>query len=147
MNKPFVVLITGDRNWYENPEDGTACIYDELVLLKQSYKDLLVIQGSCKGADLQAESYCKELEINYIGIPAKWTQYGRAAGPIRNQEMLSFAMNYFGIDLALAFHNNISESRGTRDMITRLMKAGVVTKLFNYEGFVKTINPKQLELF
>jgi hypothetical protein len=57
--------------------------------------------------------------------PAQWHRYGQAAGPIRNQEMLKT-----GIHLVLAFHPNLSESKGTKDMVTRAASAGVPVHIF-----------------
>jgi len=50
---------------------------------------------------------------------AEWYRFGKAAGPIRNQQMLDEGKP----DLVVAFHNNLSRSRGTRDMINRAKKA------------------------
>ncbi len=48
--------------------------------------------------------------------PADWEQYGKAAGHIRNQQMLDS-----GVDIAVEFPGG----RGTADMRARLNKAGV----------------------
>ena len=56
--------------------------------------------------------------------PADWSQYGRAAGPIRNQQMLDS-----GVQLVLAFHDHIETSKGTQDMLRRAQRAGVATDL------------------
>ena len=49
--------------------------------------------------------------------PADWQKHGRAAGPIRNQQMLDEGKP----DLVVAFDGG----RGTADMIARAEKAGV----------------------
>ncbi len=54
--------------------------------------------------------------------PANWDQYHRAAGPLRNREMLKEAP-----DIVLAFHDDLSQSKGTRDMVNQALKAGVPT--------------------
>ena len=48
---------------------------------------------------------------------AQWAKYGKAAGPMRNQEMLDS-----GIDLVVAFPGG----RGTADMLDKARLAGVV---------------------
>lgn len=51
-------------------------------------------------------------------FPANWSQYGHAAGPIRNQKMLDQ-----NPDLVIAFHFDLEHSKGTKDMINRAKKA------------------------
>lgn len=55
------------------------------------------------------------------GFPADWKRYGKAAGPIRNQQMIDEGKP----DLVLAFHENINESRGTKDMVARARGIGI----------------------
>jgi hypothetical protein len=52
---------------------------------------------------------------------ANWKLFGLSAGPIRNQQMLDEGKP----DFVIAFHDNLYASRGTQDMVTRAMKAGV----------------------
>jgi len=144
MTEPFVVLITGSRDWHD-----FTMIETELRSLRERHGvSLLIMQGSCKGADLIAESVCKKLEINYIGFPAKWMTFGSPrAGAIRNHEMLTFLRQYLSLDEVLAFHENIENSRGTKNMVNLCKEAGVRIKLFNERGFVKYINPPQMDFF
>lgn len=97
------ILVCGDRNW------GSKLIIKAwLRFLKPS----LVIEGGCRGADQIAAKAADELGIPVKPFPAKWEQYGKAAGPIRNREMLDEKP-----DLVLAFHFDITESRGTADTL------------------------------
>ncbi len=66
------------------------------------------------------------LGLSVQAYPAQWHQYGRAAGPLRNQEMLTDAKP----DLVLAFHRNLARSRGTADMVRRARAAGVPVRVF-----------------
>jgi hypothetical protein len=68
----------------------------------------------------------EELGIPVLSFPADWARFGRAAGPIRNQRMLDEGKP----TLVLAFHNNIVESKGTKDMVKRARKAGIRVRLF-----------------
>jgi len=54
--------------------------------------------------------------------PADWERHGRAAGPIRNQEMADA-----GADLCIAFPYGIG--KGTYDMIERARKAGIPVEI------------------
>jgi hypothetical protein len=60
--------------------------------------------------------------------PAQWHKYGRAAGPIRNQQMLAEGKP----DLVLAFHDDIDGSRGTKDMVNRARRAGVKVEVISH---------------
>lgn len=114
------VLVCGDRNWKD-----PVPIAEALIDLYISNDDVTVVEGCARGADRIAEHLGEYLSDNPVEHhPAQWMKYGKAAGPIRNQEMLDS-----GIDLVLAFHNNIEESKGTWDMINRATKAGILVLL------------------
>jgi hypothetical protein len=85
-----------------------------------------VVHGDCRGADRLADEAAKTLCLRVERYPADWNKYGRSAGPIRNHEMLDT-----GIDLVLAFHDDLSQSEGTNHMVTIATKAGVLVKTFD----------------
>ena len=100
------VLVCGDRNWTHKPTI-------EKVMKKYLSKEDTLIVGGAKGADWIAEAIGRDV----IGCPvlvfmANWTKYGRAAGPVRNREMLKQ-----GPDLVIAFHQNLEKSKGTADTV------------------------------
>ena len=53
--------------------------------------------------------------------------HGKAAGPIRNREMLRDG----GPEMVAAFHTDLSQSKGTLDMVRIARSAGVPVKVFN----------------
>lgn len=110
------VLVCGDRNWTD-----PSPIMLELIKLEG---ETTIVHGAARGADTLGGLAAEFLGMNVEAHPAKWQEYGRAAGPIRNQEMLDS-----GLDLVLAFHENISSSKGTKDMIRRAKKDGIPIKL------------------
>lgn len=106
------LLVCGDRNWR---------LYD---IVRDTIKDLapdIVIQGEARGADSMARDAAKELGIGVVSFPAKWDIYGKAAGLIRNQQMLDKGKP----DKVLAFHTNINMSKGTKDMVLRANREGL----------------------
>lgn len=116
------VLITGDHNW-----DDYARILRELETLPEN---TIIVHGACKGADIIAGELAKELGFTVREYPAAWSEYGRPAGPIRNRSMFKAEhLPEEPIDLCLAFHNDILNSRGTRDMINVVKSANVLYKL------------------
>jgi len=76
-----------------------------------------VIHGEAPGADYLSDVWgvarCKEL----LRFPASWQTYGRAAGPIRNAQMLKDGKP----DLVVAFKGG----DGTANMIRQAREAGV----------------------
>lgn len=117
------VLITGDRNWNER-----ELIRQELDLLP---RDTVIIHGDCRGADSLAGYVAYRLGFRDIRpYPARWYDvegnFRKWAGPERNQEILDTNPD---IELVLAFHHNIQDSKGTKDMINRAKKANVEVKL------------------
>jgi hypothetical protein len=81
----------------------------------------VVIEGEAKGADEMARDVANALHIPVEAYPAEWETYGRAAGPIRNQQMLDNGAP----DLVVYFAVNLETSVGTRDMVRRAEKARV----------------------
>ena len=86
-----------------------------------------VITGGASGADTHAYECCKEDGFAVVKIEAKWWKYGRAAGPIRNREMLDKKP-----DLVLAFHDDLEHSRGTLDTVTEAKRRGIEVRLVQH---------------
>ena len=110
------VLVTGDREWDD--------IETVVAALEQLPRDTIVVHGACRGADSICAVVAEELGMpKPRGYPADWDKFKKAAGPIRNQQMLdSEHRESEPIDLCLAFHNDFENSKGTRDMVTRAVK-------------------------
>lgn len=76
-----------------------------------------LITGGCRGADKLSEDWANLNLVDTDIYEANWEQHGKAAGPIRNQEMLDLGKP----DLLLAFPGG----RGTKDMTERALKSGI----------------------
>jgi hypothetical protein len=108
------VLVCGGRN-YTDQEGIRAAI------LALPATTNVVVHGGAPGADSWAGYIAGMLGIPVEVHPADWARHGRAAGPIRNQEMLDS-----GIDLVVAFRGGV----GTADMIRRAEKAGIEVRCY-----------------
>jgi len=106
------VLVCGDREWVDRKS-----VYDRLRGLPVG---ALVIHGGCRGADEIAGACAKQLGFLVQVFPALWSSYGRAAGPIRNRQMLDEKP-----DLVLAFHSDLKRSKGTRDTVREAERRGI----------------------
>ena len=100
------VLVTGGRDY-----DDLASVVIALDKLLAEHGELVVIQGGATGADYYAIYWAKSTGTELITERAKWSEYGKAAGAIRNQRMI----DEHRPDLVLAFEGG----RGTADMVAR----------------------------
>ncbi len=110
------VLVCGDRNW-----NSYITVFTTLQdLIRKRGGISVIIEGGCRGADLCAKRAAEALRIPVEEYPARWELYGRAAGPIRNQRMLDEGRP----DIVLAFHKDLTQSKGTLDMLRKSYKRG-----------------------
>lgn len=79
----------------------------------------VVISGGARGADSLAHDWAYRNSFEFLEFPADWEKHGKAAGPIRNQQMIDEAAP----DVVVAFPGG----RGTADMVRRAKKAGIET--------------------
>ncbi len=117
--RTIIVVVYGSRHW--NDAAAIEGVLDELG------GPLMVLHGDCRGADKMAERIARERGWYTEAYPADWKRYGKRAGPIRNREMIQAS---HGVDMVLAFHEDLSQSRGTRDMIFAANKAGIEVRLY-----------------
>lgn len=112
------VLIFGGRDFVG---DERATRWLDYILADWGDGELTVITGMARGADTFGKEWGIEHHHTIDRYPADWNKHGKAAGHIRNQQMLDS-----GVELAIQFPGG----RGTADMRRRLDKAGV--KVFEY---------------
>lgn len=118
------VLVCGSREWSDY-----ATIYQSLRDLKDQIE--IVIDGAARGADSLGNKAAKSLGLNTVRHWAEWNQYGPSAGPIRNRAMLNLEKP----TLVLAFHPDLTKSKGTKDMVTIARKAGVEVRIHPKQEF------------
>jgi hypothetical protein len=90
----------------------------------------VLIEGECRGVDHLARKIAEiELHIDVRRYPADWDRYGKAAGPRRNQQMLDDGRP----NEVWAFHDDLANSKGTKDMVERAMAADIPVWHFTHE--------------
>lgn len=118
------VVIAGSRDF------GDYSLLEETLdqLLEDETESVELVSGHAKGADLLAERYAEENEVPIHVIKPDWKKYGRAAGPIRNRQILEYARE--ATPLVVAFWDG--KSKGTKNTIdtSRLLKIPVKIVLF-----------------
>ena len=113
------VLICGGRNWTNREAIRSWVAY------LQDWGYDTVIEGEARGADSIARDEALRAGMKVIRFPADWSKYHKAAGAIRNKQMLVDGKP----DLVLAFHNDIAHSKGTALMLKLAKDAGIETLL------------------
>jgi len=109
----MIVLVCGGRNY--NDKKG---LFDALNLLNSLYKITGVVEGEANGADKLARSWAEQNNVECYKHPADWNKHGKAAGHIRNSEMLQ---NNPKPEYCVAFPGGV----GTLNMIKQAAKAGL----------------------
>lgn len=125
--RPLIVLMCGDR-------DSAIC-FEEMINfeLKILPKYSVIIHGGCKGIDLYVAELARLHDFETREYPAEWSVYGNSAGPIRNQKMLDEERP----DVVIAFHPDISASRGTKNMMTLAWKAEIPVYIHDFKRKMK----------
>jgi hypothetical protein len=109
-----VVVVCGTRK-FENKALFSSAI--RLIRSMVDEKVLFVSGAASSGADRLIINYCHAYRLPCLEIPAQWEQYKRAAGMIRNKEMLKIATR------VVAFWDG--ESSGTTNMVENSRKMGL----------------------
>ncbi len=115
------VIVCGSRSF-----SASEFVWTRLDALHADMGFTLVVTGGARGADNLADFWAVGKGIPTVEMPAKWDLYGRAAGPIRNKEMLDTHRP----GLVVAFKDK-PVSRGTDHMLNIATRAGVGTIVYN----------------
>lgn len=100
------IAIGGCRDYEEYRE---FCEFVSMCMEKMEREEVVILSGHCSGVDLMAERYAAENGITLEIFPANWAKYGRAAGPVRNKQMVERA------DAVIAFWDG--KSKGTASLL------------------------------
>jgi len=105
------LIIAGSRTLdHENPFIRKAILrHLDNTFDKEDVSE--VVCGGARGPDSIGRIWANTYRIPIKEFPAKWDEFGKKAGPIRNQEMADYA------DGAIIYWDGMS--RGSVDMFTR----------------------------
>ena len=79
------ILVCGGRD-YSDAEWFDKCIMH--LIQHVTPADILIIQGGARGADRLAKEWAERYGVEQIEFRADWDRHGKAAGYIRNKQML-----------------------------------------------------------
>ena len=115
------VIIAGSRQF--NDYKLMLNTLDELgVHLINTIDPVEIISGHAPGADTLGEKFAKAYGYTLKIFTADWNKYGKAAGPIQNEEMAKYASE---ADRGILIAFPVGESRGTRNMIKLAKQYGL----------------------
>lgn len=123
------LLVCGSRTW-----DDIDYIEDVLVSFWKQDSKLEIIEGGARGADLIAKQWANRMNLHVTEIKPDWNRYGLSAGPRRNKQMINL-----NPDFCLAFHNDIDNSKGTKDMIEKAKYKKILVSLYYVENDVRKV--------
>ena len=112
------IIICGGRHFndYERLEAVMNEIVEEYNL---SLKDIEIVNGHCEGADRLGELWASKHGAECTVFPAEWGKYGRAAGPVRNTNMVEYVAQSKQ-PIVVAFVNE--RTKGTWDTVRKAKK-------------------------
>ena len=108
------VAIVGSRTFRD--KDLLWKTMDGLTYDGKPVTPALIVSGGASGADTLGEAWAKAHAIPIKIFKPDWLKYGRAAGPIRNRDIVQEA------DLVVAFWDGVS--KGTLSTRNEARKAG-----------------------
>lgn len=110
-------MFTGSRHW---ARAGVVRRWVDL-LVESGATEVLV--GDCRtGVDAIVREHCELVGVSYRIFEANWDKHGKAAGPIRNQEMVAA-----NPDFCVGFVRGDKPCRGTRDAVGKARNRHVDT--------------------
>lgn len=89
---------------------------------------VIIVSGGAAGVDTMAELYAKEHGLPSVVFRAKWKEYGRSAGVIRNRSIVD------ACDEVVAFWDG--SSRGTGHTVRMALEAKKPVRVFDVSSFV-----------
>lgn len=131
------ILVTGSRHagfrpWHDLIRDAVRTLV--------SGEPYRLVHGNAAGIDQLSEAATLHSDHPPVGIhqfPADWKSHGRAAGPIRNQQMLDFLLQRIAeghTAVCLAFHDDLNRSKGTKHMVRIARQAGIPVTVHDGKG-------------
>lgn len=113
-----VVLVSGER--LDARREHVQEAFDRWGIRGPGWR---VVHGAAAGVDATADELARERGCDVVPVPVDpqdWEDFGPIAGCMRNTDMLRYQP-----EIVLAFPG--PESKGTRDMIRKAVKAGIET--------------------
>ena len=109
----MIVAVCGGRDYRLTADDRAA-----LLGIHAQHGISQLLHGDCRGADRDAETWARTLDIPTQAYEAAWELYGKAAGPIRGKNMVD------DCDMLIVFPGG----KGTQHAVSYAKKQGKVIR-------------------
>jgi hypothetical protein len=83
MKEKVKILVCGGRDFCDE-----VAVHSFLNTLAETYEITTLVHGGARGADTLAGNWALKYDVRVKVYKADWAKFGKAAGPIRNNEML-----------------------------------------------------------
>jgi hypothetical protein len=132
-----ILIVTGTR---DAPRDKAKAIISEyLDRYKFQSHPIAVFHGNSGNVDLAVTDLMPRYDskasagsqggLSHLPFNANWKEHGKSAGPRRNQDMINFSQlykqGYAGSEAVKGLAVWDGKSKGTKDCIDRMKKAGI----------------------
>lgn len=114
----MIIVVTGGRTF------GIKKKLDE-TLNRYFGQAMMIVHGGAPGADMLAGVWAQSLFVPCLKVPANWALQGRAAGPIRNREMLIMAVKIAKVMKTYAKVIAFEGGKGTANCIATAEELGI----------------------
>ena len=132
----FRILVTGSRDW---DDAAPVCAALRAASAEHGAGNIVIVHGGARGADAWAAEYARIFGIRAEPHPARWNEFGKAAGFRRNAEMVTL-----GADLCLAFYKQGAGNKGTDHCARLAERAGIPVRRVT-DGVVGSSAPREGE--
>ena len=130
MTTPTIFVVTGSRdggNWREFVDSVLDRYFDAFGM-----PDTLA-HGDARGVDTLAKEWAERKGITPTPFPADWDTHGTAAGPIRNSEMVNWAVAQRDHQRKVVFIA-FPGSKGTADCLRKAKRAGLMIREWRFKN-------------
>jgi hypothetical protein len=123
------IIIAGSRtfNDYKLLKESIYNIFKDKHIKRN---DVRIISGTANGADKLGERYAQEFGLKLTKMSARWNEYGKSAGYVRNAEMAKYAVEDDNIGVLVAFWDGVS--KGTKHMIDLANRYGLEVHIIKF---------------
>lgn len=131
MEDRISVIVAGSRSIeeYDKTQHAIERTFEHAVEQSLAADVLEVVSGTADGPDSHGETWASRRGVPVERFPADWDEHGKAAGPIRNQQMAEYA------DVLVAVWDG--ESSGTENMIDTALQEGLEVHVYQHRGLAR----------
>lgn len=128
MSERRIIVVTGSRHLASR---WMLYMFAQKALREAMEGATHLIHGGASGADNIAEGIAQTMQIDSTIVRAHWRQYGKAAGPRRNDRLAALAKSLAADGHAVhCFALPLPDSTGTVDCMRKMADAGIIVSVW-----------------